>query len=395
VIGMVLAAGAGRRLRPDTDALPKTLLPVDGTTTILDIALRNLAAVGLTDVAVIVGHAAGVVADRAAGLERDHGVRLDLIHNDRAQDWNNAYSLWLAREYLGRGALLVNGDTVHPVSVEQTLLAAQQEELPRAGLILAIDTLKPLADEEMKVILDGRGLLRQISKQLDPATAHGEYIGATLIRPAAAIPLADALEATWRRDPGLYYEDGYQELARRGVSIAAVPIGRDPPNEVNVVIEVPIGGEPIKYEMHKPSGALMVDRFLYTSMRYPGNYGFIPHTLSGDGDPCDVLIANTRALTPGVIMSCRIVGVMVMEDEAGGDEKLIGVPGPKLTQRYDHVHTLTDLPEITLKQIEHFFSHYKDLEPGKWVKIVRWGDADMARQMVLDGIERAKAEGKE
>jgi choline kinase len=233
VIGMVLAAGAGRRLRPDTDALPKTLLPVDGTTTILDIALRNLAAVGLTDVAVIVGHAAGVVADRAAGLERDHGVRLDLIHNDRAQDWNNAYSLWLAREYLGRGALLVNGDTVHPVSVEQTLLAAQQEELPRAGLILAIDTLKPLADEEMKVILDGRGLLRQISKQLDPATAHGEYIGATLIRPAAAIPLADALEATWRRDPGLYYEDGYQELARRGVSIAAVPIGDVPWVEVD------------------------------------------------------------------------------------------------------------------------------------------------------------------
>jgi inorganic pyrophosphatase len=178
------------------------------------------------------------------------------------------------------------------------------------------------------------------------------------------------------------------------MNLDAVPIGRDPPNEVNVVIEVPIGGEPIKYEMHKPSGALMVDRFLYTSMRYPGNYGFIPHTLSGDGDPCDVLIANTRAVFPGAIMSVRIVGVMVMEDEAGGDEKLIGVPAPKLTQRYDHVQTLTDLPEITLKQIEHFFSHYKDLEPGKWVKIVRWGDADDARRMVLEGIERAKAQGK-
>jgi inorganic pyrophosphatase len=179
------------------------------------------------------------------------------------------------------------------------------------------------------------------------------------------------------------------------MNLAAVPIGVDPPNLVNVVIEVPIGGEPIKYEMHKPSGALMVDRFLYTAMRYPGNYGFIPHTLSGDGDPCDVLIANTRALSPGVIMSVRIVGVMVMEDEAGGDEKLIGVPAPKLTQRYDHVQNLTDLPEITLKQIEHFFTHYKDLEPGKWVKIVRWGNAEAGRQMVLEGIERAKAAGKD
>jgi len=178
------------------------------------------------------------------------------------------------------------------------------------------------------------------------------------------------------------------------MNLAAVPIGRDPPNEVNVVIEVPIGGEPIKYEMHKESGALMVDRFLYTSMRYPGNYGFIPHTLSGDGDPCDVLVANTRAITPGAIMAVRIVGVMVMEDEAGGDEKLIGVPAPKLTQRYDHIANYTDLPEIALKQIEHFFAHYKDLEPGKWVKIVRWGDADEARRMVLEGIERAKAAGK-
>ena len=178
------------------------------------------------------------------------------------------------------------------------------------------------------------------------------------------------------------------------MNLAAVPIGNDPPNEVNVVVEVPIGGEPIKYEMHKASGALMVDRFLYTAMRYPGNYGFIPHTLSGDGDPCDVLVANTRAITPGAIISCRIVGVMVMEDEAGSDEKLIGVPAPKLTQRYDHVQNYTDLPEITLKQIEHFFSHYKDLEPGKWVKIVRWGDADDARRMVLEGIERAKAAGK-
>jgi len=173
----------------------------------------------------------------------------------------------------------------------------------------------------------------------------------------------------------------------------AVPIGKNPPHEVNVVIEVPIGGEPIKYEMDKASGALMVDRFLYTSMRYPGNYGFIPHTLSDDGDPCDVIVANTRAIVPGAVMSCRIVGVLVMEDEAGGDEKLIAVPGPKLTQRYATVQNYTDLPAITLQQIEHFFAHYKDLEPGKWVKIIRWGDAEEAKAMVIAGIERAKAAG--
>ena len=171
----------------------------------------------------------------------------------------------------------------------------------------------------------------------------------------------------------------------------AVSIGADPPSEVNVVIEVPIGGEPIKYEMDKEAGALVVDRFLYTSMRYPGNYGFIPHTLSGDGDPCDVIVANTRAIAPGAIMSCRIVGVLIMEDEAGGDEKLIAVPSAKLTQRYDAVNDYTDLPQITLDQIEHFFAHYKDLEPGKWVKIIRWGNAAEGRRLVLEGIARAKA----
>ena len=170
----------------------------------------------------------------------------------------------------------------------------------------------------------------------------------------------------------------------------AVSIGIDPPNEVNVVIEVPIGGEPIKYEMDKASGALVVDRFLYTAMRYPGNYGFIPHTMSGDGDPCDVIVANTRAIVPGAIMSCRIVGVLLMEDEAGGDEKLIAVPAHRLTQRYDRVTDYRDLPPITMQQIEHFFVHYKDLEPGKWVKILRWGDAEEAKDLVRAGIERAK-----
>ena len=178
------------------------------------------------------------------------------------------------------------------------------------------------------------------------------------------------------------------------MNLDAISIGANVPDEVNVVVEVPIGGEPIKYEMDKASGALKVDRFLYTSMRYPGNYGFIPHTLSDDGDPCDVIIANTRAIIPGAFMSCRIVGVLLMEDEAGGDEKLLAVPSSKLTQRYARVANYVDLPEITLKQIEHFFAHYKDLEPGKWVKIKRWGDADEARQIVLQSIERARKAGK-
>lgn len=174
------------------------------------------------------------------------------------------------------------------------------------------------------------------------------------------------------------------------MDISAIKIGTNPPYDVNVIIEVPIGGEPIKYEIDKEAGALVVDRFLYTSMRYPGNYGFIPHTLSDDGDPCDVIVANTRAIVPGAVMSVRPVGVLIMEDEAGGDEKIIAVPSPKLTKRYEKVENVTDLPEITLQQIEHFFAHYKDLEPGKWVKIVRWGDAEEARKLILDGIERAK-----
>jgi choline kinase len=235
VIGMVLAAGAGRRLQPDTDALPKALLPVDGDTTILDIALRNLAAVGLRDIVVVVGHAAGVISDRAAAMEQAHGVTLQLVHNDRALEWNNAYSLWLAREHFNQGVLLLNGDTVHPVSVEKALLAAAgpatEGSAPGAsstggpGIILALDDVKQLADEEMKVILDGDRRLARITKKMDPATAHGEYIGATLIQAAAATSLAAALEATWRRDPGLYYEDGYQEFADRGGEIAVAPIG--------------------------------------------------------------------------------------------------------------------------------------------------------------------------
>ena len=172
--------------------------------------------------------------------------------------------------------------------------------------------------------------------------------------------------------------------------IDAISIGTDPPREVNVIIEVPVGGEPIKYELNKEAGTLVVDRFLYTAMRYPGNYGFIPHTLSGDGDPCDVLVANTRAIVPGAVMSCRDVGVLLMEDEAGGDEKIIAVPSSKLTQRYDKVKTYSDLPEITLQQIQHFFEHYKDLEPGKWVKLQGWGDVGEAHRLIAEAIDRAK-----
>ena len=172
--------------------------------------------------------------------------------------------------------------------------------------------------------------------------------------------------------------------------IDAIAVGDNPPEDVNVIVEVPLGGEPIKYEMHKEAGTLFVDRFLYTSMRYPGNYGFVPHTLSGDGDPCDVLVANTRAIVPGAIINVRPVGVLVMDDNAGEDEKIIAVPSHKLTKRYDRVITYTDLPEITLEQIQHFFTHYKDLEPGKWVKIKRWGDMEEAKRLIREGIDRAK-----
>jgi inorganic pyrophosphatase len=174
------------------------------------------------------------------------------------------------------------------------------------------------------------------------------------------------------------------------MNLDAISTGKNPPHEVNVIIEVPIGGEPIKYEIDKASGILVVDRFLYTSMRYPGNYGFIPHTLSSDGDPVDVLVVNTRAITPGAMMSVRPVGVLVMEDEAGGDEKIIAVPSPRLTRRYENVKSYRDLPQITIDQVKHFFEHYKDLEEGKWVKVVKWGDADEACSLILEGIERNK-----
>ncbi|MBV9811740.1 MAG: inorganic diphosphatase [Acetobacteraceae bacterium] len=171
----------------------------------------------------------------------------------------------------------------------------------------------------------------------------------------------------------------------------AIPIGDNPPQEVNVVIEIAVGGEPIKYEMHKDAGTLFVDRFLYTPMRYPGNYGFVPHTLSDDGDPIDVLVANTRPIVPGAVISVRPVGVLRMEDDGGGDEKIIAVPVSRISQRYVRVANYTDLPQITLDQIQHFFEHYKDLEPGKWVKVLGWGDVQDAQAMIAAAITRARA----
>lgn len=176
--------------------------------------------------------------------------------------------------------------------------------------------------------------------------------------------------------------------------IDAIAIGKNPPDDINVIIEVPIGGEPIKYEIDKASGALVVDRFLYTAMRYPGNYGFVPHTLSDDGDPIDVVVMNSRAIAPGAIMTCRPVGVLYMQDESGHDEKILAVPISKLTPRYDHVKTYADLPKIAVDQVQHFFEHYKDLEPGKWVKVVRWGDDVEARKLIVEAIERYNADKK-
>jgi choline kinase len=226
MIGLVLAAGAGRRLRPYTDTLPKALVPVDsageGTTTVLDLTLGNFAEVGLKDAAIVVGYRAEAVAERQAALEKKYGVKLHLVHNDKAEEWNNAYSLWCARDVITEGVILANGDTVHPVSVEHSLLAARGNG---QQIILALDTVKSLAEEEMKVVADPAKGVRRITKLMDPAEASGEYIGVTLIEPGAAAPLADALKATYERDPQLYYEDGYQELVDRGFQVDTAAIG--------------------------------------------------------------------------------------------------------------------------------------------------------------------------
>lgn len=220
MIGLVLAAGAGRRLGSLTAEIPKTLLPIRGQTTILDNTLANLRHVGITDVLVLTGFAADRIAEQVPALSEKYGMDVELRHNDRGEEWNNAYSLWLARDAFREPVLLVNGDTVHPVAAEDALLAARGP-----GILLAVDTVKALAEEEMKIELKADGALARINKAIRPDTAAGEYIGLTLIEPAAGPDLATALEATWRRDPQLYYEDGYQEYVDRGGQVAVAPIG--------------------------------------------------------------------------------------------------------------------------------------------------------------------------
>jgi choline kinase len=221
MIGMVLAAGAGRRLGPLTEDLPKTLLQIDGERSILDLAIANLKEAGIGQVAVVTGFAAARVEERRAELEGRYGVKLELVFNDKAEIWNNAYSLWCARELFTEGVLLVNGDTVHPASVEQRLIEARGKDI-----VIAIDDdLARLNEESMKVQLSEEGFMRRITKQLPMDVAGGEYIGLTLIEPAAAGPLAEALRATWERDPQLYYEDGFQEFVDRGGTVATAPIG--------------------------------------------------------------------------------------------------------------------------------------------------------------------------
>lgn len=169
-----------------------------------------------------------------------------------------------------------------------------------------------------------------------------------------------------------------------------IPIGPNPPREVNVIIEVPSGGEPVKYEMDKDSGALFVDRIVHTSMRYPANYGFVPNTLGDDGDPLDALVVSGVPFIPGCVVQARPVGVLLMEDEKGGDEKLLMVPLDKLHPYYTGVQTYTDLPPIVIEQIGHFFGHYKDLEPGKWVKVTGWAGPEEAERLINEAVERAK-----
>lgn len=230
MIGLILAAGAGRRLRPYTDTLPKALVPLDDTRSVMDLTLKNFAEVGLTDVAIIIGYAADQVRNRKEALEERYGVNIELVFNDKAEEWNNAYSLWCGRDVLRSGAIIANGDTIHPVSVEELLLANQADHIT-----LAVDAVKKLADEEMKVQLNERSGVTLITKLMEPETAAGEYIGVSHIPAASVDELADALKATWERDPNLYYEDGFQEMVNRGAHIATSPIGDLPWIEVDTL----------------------------------------------------------------------------------------------------------------------------------------------------------------
>ena len=175
------------------------------------------------------------------------------------------------------------------------------------------------------------------------------------------------------------------------MDLSKIKIGENPPYDVNAVIEIPQGGEPVKYELDKESGAIFVDRFLHTAMFYPGNYGFIPHTLADDGDPMDIIVVGPTPVVPGAIIRARPVGALIMRDEAGGDEKILAVPVDALHPFYTGVDSWRALPVILTEQIAHFFKHYKDLESEKWVRVGEWGDAAEARRITLEAIERARA----
>ena len=175
------------------------------------------------------------------------------------------------------------------------------------------------------------------------------------------------------------------------MDLSKILSGENPPHDINAIIENPMGGDPVKYELDKSSGAMYVDRFLHTAMYYPGNYGFIPHSLSGDGDPVDILVVGRTPVMPMAVLRCRPVGVLMMEDEAGLDEKILAVPSDKLHPYHADVQSFEDIRPIHLEQIEHFFKHYKDLEKGKWVKNLEWQGVDVAKRLIVEGIERAKA----
>jgi inorganic pyrophosphatase len=173
------------------------------------------------------------------------------------------------------------------------------------------------------------------------------------------------------------------------MDLSKISAGQNPPSDINVLIEIPAGGPPVKYEIDKASGALFVDRFLHTAMFYPGNYGFVPHTLSEDGDPCDVLVISAVPVIAGAVVRCRPVGALIMQDQAGPDEKIIAVPVDALHPFHTGVRSYRDLPDILLQQIAHFFEHYKDLEPDKWTRIGAWVDANAAEGLISDAIKRA------
>jgi len=223
VIGIVLAAGAGTRLLPLTEKLPKTLLVVDGERTILDVAIANLSSAGVEEIVIVTGFAAGEIESRLDDLAERHGVGVTTLHNDR-WDLNNSYSLWLAGVHLERGAVVVNGDTLHPVSVVHRLME-RAAAMPAFDVALAVDDRKALGAEEMKVLVDTDGRVTRISKEIDPTAAHGEYIGVAYVRAGSAAAVVDALAATWNRDPSLYYEDGFQALADSGGRLEPVSIG--------------------------------------------------------------------------------------------------------------------------------------------------------------------------